>query len=135
MKETDTIRTDRNGRITINPQKREQILQGYHSSGLSQMAYAKKCGINYTTFAGWVQRERRREKSNTWLKTTSINENRPRPEGFAQVELSLSSKSIVPCWGWEVELGDSALIRISSDLPLESVAYIVNALKSNKEPA
>lgn len=35
-------------------------MTGFAQSGLSGMAYAKLCGVNYSTFAGWLQRRRER---------------------------------------------------------------------------
>jgi len=53
-------RRDRRGRVSWPQERREQLVDEYESSGLSQAAFARQVGVKYPTFAHWVQ-ERRRE--------------------------------------------------------------------------
>ena len=53
------LKTDRLGRVRMPREKREQILDGFESSGMSGQAFAARIGVKYTTFASWVQKRRR----------------------------------------------------------------------------
>jgi len=60
---TDTeeilLKTDRLGRVTMPPEKRELILDRFEESGLSGKRFAAQIGVTYSTFASWVQKRRR----------------------------------------------------------------------------
>ena len=48
-------RDGRGHRITT-AERRAELLRAYEASGLSRAAFARREGINYPTFATWVQR-------------------------------------------------------------------------------
>lgn len=60
---TDThhaiIKTDQRGRLRFAPEQRTTLLDAYETSGLSGPKFARLHGINYQTFAGWLQRRKR----------------------------------------------------------------------------
>jgi hypothetical protein len=47
---------DRRGHRITTAERRTELLQAYDASGLSRAAFARREGINYPTFATWVQR-------------------------------------------------------------------------------
>lgn len=47
---------DGRGRRVFPRARRRALLEAYGASGLSMAAFARRERINYTTFAGWVQR-------------------------------------------------------------------------------
>jgi transposase-like protein len=53
------IRCDRRGRLRYTREQREAMLEAYSGSGLSGPRFAALHGVNYQTFAGWLQRRRR----------------------------------------------------------------------------
>jgi transposase-like protein len=53
------IKSDRRGRLRFTPEQRAAMLEAFDASGLSGPKFAQLHGINYQTFAGWVQRRRR----------------------------------------------------------------------------
>lgn len=55
----DGQRRDRRGRVSWPRQRREQLLEEYAKSGMSQAAFARRVGVRYPTFAHWVQERRR----------------------------------------------------------------------------
>ena len=55
----DGRRRDRRGRVNWPRERREQLLDEYEKSGLSQAAFARREGVRYPTFAHWVQERRR----------------------------------------------------------------------------
>jgi transposase-like protein len=60
---TDThhaiIKADQRGRLRFKPEQRLALLDAYDTSGLSGPKFAQLHGVNYQTFAGWVQRRKR----------------------------------------------------------------------------
>jgi transposase-like protein len=55
----DDGRRDRLGRVSWPAARREQLLDEYERSGLSQAAFARRAGVKYPTLAHWVQERRR----------------------------------------------------------------------------
>ena len=55
-------RRDRRGRVTWPKQRRLELLAEYACSGMSQAAFARRCGVRYPTFAHWVQEARRESR-------------------------------------------------------------------------
>ncbi len=53
------LKTDVLGRVKTGARQRERVLDEFERSGLSGMKFAAIAGINYQTFASWVQRRRR----------------------------------------------------------------------------
>lgn len=53
------IKSDRRGRLRFTREQRATMLEAYDGSGLSGPKFAQLHGINYQTFAGWVQRRKR----------------------------------------------------------------------------
>jgi len=53
------LKTDRRGRLRFTHEQRNAMLEAYDASGLSGPKFAQLHGINYQTFAGWVQRRKR----------------------------------------------------------------------------
>ena len=53
------IKSDRRGRLRFTREQRAAMLEAYDTSGLSGPKFAQLHGINYQTFAGWVQRRKR----------------------------------------------------------------------------
>ena len=55
----DGRQRDRRSRVNWPRERREQLLDEYERSGLSQAAFARREGVRYPTFAHWVQQRRR----------------------------------------------------------------------------
>ena len=55
----DGRRPDQLGRVRTPRSRREELLEEYDRSGLSQAAFARRAGVRYPTFAHWVQERRR----------------------------------------------------------------------------
>lgn len=57
------LKTDCLGRVRSTPERRAAILAEFDQSGVSAAQFAKLAGINYSTFAQWVQKHRRKKAS------------------------------------------------------------------------
>jgi len=99
---------DARGRRVTPAERREALVAEYRQSGLTQAAFARREGVTYSTFAGWVQRSRRPRGS------------RRAPVRFAEVRLPL------PAAGLEVRLPDGTVVRGGEAAGL---AALVRALK------
>lgn len=53
------LKTDVLGRVQTPVERREAILDEFEKSGLSGKKFAAMAGIQYQTFAGWMQKRRR----------------------------------------------------------------------------
>lgn len=51
---------DARGRRVLPAAERRKLIEGYQASGLTMAQYARREGINYSTMAGWMHRERPR---------------------------------------------------------------------------
>lgn len=57
------LKRDVLGRVTVTPARREELLDEFERSGLKGQPFSKLVGVNYQTFASWVQK-RRRQRGN-----------------------------------------------------------------------
>ena len=55
----EVLKTDAIGRVWVKPARREALLDEFERGGTSAQAFAKLVGVNYQTFASWVQKRRR----------------------------------------------------------------------------
>jgi transposase-like protein len=61
MDETESVRTlkrDARGRVTVPRERREALVEEFERSGLPATQFARAAGINYQTFAWWIQQRR-----------------------------------------------------------------------------
>lgn len=130
--ETELVETgekrDMLGRRRTPAERRAQLLAAFHTSGLTQRAFARQEGVNYTTFCTWAQVERRRGRLPV---APAGGKRRGRPVGQARfMEVQLSSPVPVAhpaATGMEVQLPDGTLLRGGSAAEL---VKLVRALKA-----
>jgi transposase-like protein len=48
--------------VWTSPEQRRVILREFEGSGISAAQFARRIGVKYSTFAGWVQRYRRTKR-------------------------------------------------------------------------
>ena len=105
-------RRDRRGRRISSAERRAEAVQEWQASGLTMAAFARREGIGYSTFAGWV------------LKAARKRPTRKRPR-FAEVRLgpvlAPTSTGLL-----EVRLPDGTVARGASAVDL---AALVKALR------
>lgn len=126
--ETEIIETgekrDALGRRRTPAQRRVQLLALYKDSGLTQSAFARREGINYTTFCSWAQREREAGR----LPVARPGSQKPganRPRAVRFVEATLPVVAAAPA-GLSVRLADGTELRGSS---AKELAALVRALR------
>jgi transposase-like protein len=52
------IKTDSGGRVRYSNEFRREVLAGYSTSSMSAAAFARHCGVRYSTLAAWVRKDR-----------------------------------------------------------------------------
>jgi transposase-like protein len=57
--EDQILKADGRGRVRVPRERREALLAEFARSGVSAAEFARLTGIKYSTFAGWVARQRR----------------------------------------------------------------------------
>jgi transposase-like protein len=54
----ELAKQDGRGRRLFEARERERLLAAFDESGLTQVAFARREGVNYYTFAGWLRQRR-----------------------------------------------------------------------------
>ena len=105
MKNSNRFLRDRRRRTP--PARRSQLLAAFDRSGLSTAVFARRHGLNYSTFCGWRQRQAKAE---------------PAP-GFVQVELP---PSVSPA-GLVIEMGPSVRMCLTDASSIALAARLLQA--------
>ena len=58
---TKILKRDTLGRVTLTGEQREHLLDEFERSGLKGVPFARLAGVNYPTFASWIQKRRIRQ--------------------------------------------------------------------------
>ena len=102
---------DRRGRRIVSAERREELVAAWRQSGMTQAGFARREGINYTTFCSWVQQRRPEGKPAAPVKVR-----------FTEVDVPGSASAP----GIEVRMLDGTLVRGAS---AREVAAVVRALR------
>lgn len=117
------------GRRRTPAERRTQLLAAYRASGLTQSEFARREGLNYTTFCTWAQAERRGGR----LPVAPAGGRKRRRSvvaarvPFLEVQLS-PPPAVAPAGaaGLEVRLPDGTVLRGSS---AKELAALMRALR------
>jgi len=109
---------DRLGRKITPAARRRALVAAWRESGRTQAAFARSEGVSYTTFASWVQAERR-----GWSKAEGAPKPAPPRPRFVEAHLPPP----VPVAHLEVRLLDGTVLRGSHATDL---AALVQALRA-----
>ena len=104
------------GRRVMPAERREQLVAEYRTSGLTMAAFARREGIKYATFAGWVAKAGRGVTAKP-------------PIRFAEMRLPLgpTTTSAQNDFALEVRLPDGVMVR---GRVVAEVVALVRALRS-----
>lgn len=122
---------DRKGRRRLTRERRAEVVKEYEASGLTQVEFARRAGLNATTFAHWVQRLRREAKAKTLAAVAAPVAVAPR---FVEVQAAVpvrpvaSMASATTTTRLSVSLPDGVVVRGVDPM---SLAALVRALRAN----
>lgn len=105
------------GRRLLGRERIAEVLRDYEASGLSMAAFARREGLKYPTFAGWVKKHAGRT-----LAAAEVTAVQPGRLRFAQVRLPALAAEPA---GLSVTLPDGLIVRGAEPLAL---AALVRAL-------
>ena len=131
MKQGDEelLKVDCLGRARTPKEKREAILDEFERSGLPGTRFARLHGINYQTFASWIQKRRKQQGAYATKKKTSPNPAaKAEKNTFALAEVLLQPSStpseknpgkailIQTSCGARIELTESTQVALAAEL-------------------
>ncbi len=117
---------DRKGRRRLTRERRAEVVKEYEASGLTQAEFARRAGLNATTFAHWVQCARREAK--TLASVAAPVAVTPR---FVEVQATAPAAPVVATVSatrLSVSFPDGVVVRGSDPVAL---AALVRALRTN----
>jgi len=103
------VKFDRRGRLRYAPEQKAALVEAYAASGLSGPKFAALHGVNYQTFAAWLQKRKR----------SAAPAGLPVPQDWALVEVAVPALRGTAA-GLTVLLPGGAELRVagSGDVPL-----------------
>jgi transposase-like protein len=108
------VTADTKGRVRTSKEQRRAILAEFERSGGSAAQFAQRAGLKYSTFAGWLQRYRRRK--------------RPGPKSAVRLLEAVVGPPLLN-QGLEVQLPGGARLEIREASHVALVAALVRALE------
>ncbi|MDD2764066.1 MAG: hypothetical protein PHE83_08865 [Opitutaceae bacterium] len=114
------------GRRRTPRERRTELLAAYRASGLTQVAFARREGLRYSTFCTWAQAERRAGKLSVAPAGRSRRRRGVAVPAVRFVEACLPGPGKLPVCGLEVRLPDGTVMRSGSAVEL---AALVQALR------
>ncbi len=127
LAETEILKTDVLGRVRTSPQRREAILDEFEKSGVAGVPFAKMIGVNYQTFASWVQK--RRMARGQYRCLPGVKTAGPLRFVEAVVAAELSEKIVLT-----IELPGGARVRVNGSEQLELVCRLLARLDKKGTP-
>lgn len=115
---------DRKGRRRLTHERRAEVVKEYEASGLTQAEFARRAGLNKTTFAHWVQRSRRDAKSRPVAMTPRFVE----VQEAAPVKPAANVLPATSTTRLSVSFPDGVVVRGGDPVAL---AALVRALRAN----
>lgn len=119
---------DRKGRRRLTRERRAEVVKEYEGSGLTQAEFARRAGLNATTFAHWVQRSRRDAKAKTLAPAVAPVAVTPR---FVEVQATAPVSPVMAAvqgTRLSVSLPDGVVVRGADPAAL---AALVRALRAS----
>lgn len=122
----ELLKTDVLGRVKMPPEKREAILDEFERSAMSGQKFAARIGVNYQTFATWVQKRRKARGQYPAIKRPA------KTKPLRLVEAVLEAPEPACATGVELLTAGGHRIRVSRAADIELVAELTRALASTE---
>jgi len=103
-------RFPRPGDARTDAARRSQLLSAFDRSGLSAAAFARRHGLNYTTFCGWRQRRARGRTSPAFVQVQLAA---PTAPAELTIELGAHARLLIHSAG-QIELAARLLQRLNA---------------------
>ena len=142
----EILKVDALGRVWTKPERREAILDAFEQSGLPGTVFADQHGINYQTFATWMQKRRRKRgdykmKATPRLKSKKLEKRKPAESSSLMLtevvvteENSNSSVSTSHVPGLRVELPGGSVLVICDSGQMAMATELIRKCSSPNAP-
>jgi hypothetical protein len=138
--ETTILKRDALGRVSVSREQREALLDEFERSGLKGAQFARAAGMNYTTFAWWIQQrrhargeyvqKRKRGVGSKLSMATGIRLVEAVPALAQQHEQRTSGVPTSSMQAMEVLLPGGARVLVGSASDAALAAQLINALRT-----
>ena len=105
-------------------ERREQLLDEFEQTGASAARFAKIAGLRYSTFAGWVNRRRKR-------RANSEDKHGPSQTLVQFVEAAVQPRAQMGAGALRIELPGGAHALLGSSAEVALAAELLQALARN----
>jgi hypothetical protein len=123
------LKTDALGRVTITREKRDELLDAFDRSGLKGAQFARLAGVNYGTFASWVQ-DRRHARGEYEFERKPPARTTAQPLRLMEATLAQPSPASAPVTPFEVLLPGGAKLLIADSSHIALAAQLLNSLRA-----
>jgi transposase-like protein len=123
---TRTLKRDALGRVTVPRERREALVEEFERSGLPATQFARAAGINYQTFAWWVQQRRH-------ARGDYASKKQARSAALRLVEAvpgRVTSEATIPTMPLELRLPGGASLLVHDPSHVALAAQLLNALRT-----
>ena len=118
------LKLDTRGRVRTSKERRQAILAEFDHSGVSGAQFAKLTGLRYSTFAGWVSRQRKaRAEPQVTKRSVAPTQRAPR----RWVEATMDPPTPSP--GLRVQLPGGVQLELTSPAQVPLVVALVQGLQ------
>jgi hypothetical protein len=139
LPEPTILKRDVLGRVTTPLAQKEALLDEFERSGMNGVQFAKWCGVNYQTFASWLQKRRRQRSEyppslGADAPSADMQADVPSPSPrFLEVVVPhdlgrVDGRKVEPSMALELELPGGARLSINSPQQAALAAALLNAL-------
>ena len=118
------LKLDTRGRVRTSKERRQAILAEFDHSGVSGAQFAKLTGLRYSTFAGWVSRQRK-AKAGSKVATPTVVPARRAPRRWVEATLDPPA----PSPGLLVQLPGGVQLELTSPAQVPLVVALVQGLQ------
>ena len=127
---TAVLKTDALGRVKISGEHREALLDAFDRAGTTGLEFARLHGVNYQTFATWVQKRRRERGRYPAVKAVPGESLK-----LTLAEVGLPPAAIASCGGKaaagvEITFPGGLSIRVPDSAAIPLAVELANALKA-----
>ena len=133
------LKRDVLGRVTIPKAQREALLDEFERSGLKGKPFARLVGVNYQSFASWIQKRRRARGDYAALAVArceaSVKTRLPKPLRLmeavpAAAMMQAAPVATVSADALEVMLPGGAKLMLSTSSQVELAAQLIQTLRT-----
>lgn len=131
--EDQIVKRDALGRVTTSRERREALLDEFERSGLKGTQFARVVGVNYQTFASWVQK--RRHARGAYAARGGVSVPSPKATGLALVEAVMpthvADRQPDTGAGLQIHLPGGAAALVTTPQQARLAAELLQALRTS----